>query len=197
MNDLLIDLLRNWFEQGEKKPERVWHYTITGVLPLILASGEIKTTLASASSRGLVWLSVNEQYEYGAFYSFYRARVGQVGPFGKSSSGRYTRLHLNDSEQAVMFKRAEDYYPARIEISPEVAPHRWRDVASIIPPMNRHSDEKLHRWKTTEWRFSFEPIKVSDWLTVETRDIYGRWRTWPGWIEHQKTGGRYEHKPIT
>jgi len=125
----------------------------------ILQSGEIRlaTLYVPPTEKPVVWFSYHQNWEPTAT---------------PADSSRPTR-------QLTFDELTEIETPARIEVDPQAAPldwRSWRKLSGVKSKMIKHLEEIAIRRDADvkTWRMSFEPVKTSDFISVEVF-ANGKW----------------------
>lgn len=139
---------------GRKAERRVFHYTVSEYYNRIAHDGFIRpaTEGVPAGERPAVWFSVHPVWEPTATKAI---RYRETGEFHRAT-----------------WEEMQVHGPARIEVAPETAPHRWKDyvrLSSASPATCRGLELAAREWgaNALHWRVSFEPVPAEKWLAVE------------------------------
>lgn len=139
-----------------QKTMRLFHYTVGTYLPNIIRDGKIKPATAwiDDGEKPAVWFTTNEDWEE----CCNKCWAEKDGPI----------RFLSKEETKIAGKGL-----IRIEVIPEAAPYTLEDFR-LLSGISKKSYQSLRRLvrKTganpeREWRVSFEPVEMDQWLSIE------------------------------
>lgn len=139
--------------------KRLFHYTRAGKIQTIISDAEIKVAskYVDSTEKPVAWFSYRQDWEPTA-----------------------TPMHKDRPLDHLSFEEfAELETPVRIEIDPQAAPldwRTWRKLSGVKSRMAKTLEEIALRQNAsvTDWRMSFEPVKIEHWLAIEFF-INGQW----------------------
>lgn len=133
-----------------------WHYTTLNRFILILAEGEIRAATAGvpANERPIVWFSLNQYWERSSRKAL------------RKPDGQLIGLDMNGTSE-------HGGGLIRIGVIPERAPHTWRELRQLAGVRDDIArglvrDARRDGADPREWRGTLDPVRRSDWCTVET-----------------------------
>jgi hypothetical protein len=137
---------------------RIFHYTVGIRLLKILEDQKIKcaTAFIGKKEKPVVWFSTNQEWEKTA------------NKMWNDKKGRLISLSKEETEEL-------GNGLVRIEVTPETAPYTWEDYKQKARVDRRilsglYKVAKDQGADPREWRVSFVPVKMENWLSVELWD---------------------------
>jgi hypothetical protein len=135
--------------------EKVWHYTVYEYLGRIVESGEIRpSSIVTEGERPVVWFTSNPDWEETANKMIQNVDTGE--------------MHFGTREETQKIGGAL----IRIQVKPSAAPLSWaqfRELSGVSEKTAKALEKSARKYGSdpNQWRMSFEPVPVSEWIQVE------------------------------